>query len=281
MKWIRFQPPGPGRRAVGHRPTGRALRSGEQQPEVAALDVGERRRGVRQDLEAEELGVEGDRRLDVVDHVADVDGLIVGHVRISLLLACRCEEREQEADAGLELGGGALERRVGGAVGRTLERRVGDAPVDELGSRRELRADLANAVAQRDHRVEPLGAELVEVLGAVGADVDARTCAGRGRRWDAAASGGCRRWRRRSCRPTCCSSSASAIWDRALFPVHRNKHPPSADASPELVDVRRGAGTRRNAGMQRAAGVLQCVAAGRRGRWRSSCRGRRPSCAAR
>ena len=77
-----------------------------------------------------------------------------------------------EADPGLELGCGALERRVGRAVGRTLEGWVGHAPVDELGSGREVRADLPDAVAQGDHRVEPLRAELVEVLGAVRADVD-------------------------------------------------------------------------------------------------------------
>jgi hypothetical protein len=44
--------------------------------------------------------------------------------------------------------------------------------VDELGSVGELRADLANSVAQRDHRVEPLRAEFIDVLGAVRADVD-------------------------------------------------------------------------------------------------------------
>ena len=63
--------------------------------------------------------------------------------------------------------------RVRGPVGRAFERGVGHAPVHELGAVRELGADLPNAVAQRDHRVEPLGDELVEVLGAVGADVDA------------------------------------------------------------------------------------------------------------
>ena len=42
-----------------------------------------------------------------------------------------------------------------------------------LRGRRELGADLSNAVAQRDHDVEPLGDELAEVLGAVRTDVDA------------------------------------------------------------------------------------------------------------
>ena len=80
---------------------------------------------------------------------------------------------EQEPDAGLELGRGAFERGIGRAVVRALERRVGNAPVHELGVRRELGTDLADAVAQRDHEVEPLATELVEVLGSVRADVDA------------------------------------------------------------------------------------------------------------
>src|SRR5262245_27160521 len=42
----------------------------------------------------------------------------------------------------------------------------------ELGMRGELWTDLSNAIAQRDHHVEALRNELVEVLGAVGADVD-------------------------------------------------------------------------------------------------------------
>ena len=53
-----------------------------------------------------------------------------------------------------------------------FERGVGNAPVDELWVRRELGTDLADAVAQGDHEVEALGHELVEVLGAVRADVD-------------------------------------------------------------------------------------------------------------
>ena len=102
-----------------------------------------------------------------------------------------------------------------------LGRRVGNAPVHTLGPGRELRAHLANAVAQGDDRVEPLSDELVEVLGAIGADVDATLrkdtdrigmerlrMASSARRADRAAD--------------IRSSSASAIWDRALFPVHRN-----------------------------------------------------------
>ena len=111
MRWIRFQPPGPAwrRRPSAARPS--SVGPDEQQAQVAALDVGERGREARQDLEAEQLGVEGDRRLDVVDHVADVDDLIV-----DMCGPPRCwwsgEQVEPEADAGLELVGGALERRV-------------------------------------------------------------------------------------------------------------------------------------------------------------------------
>ena len=42
------------------------------------MHVGERRRLVGQQLEAEMRRVEGDRRLDVVDHVPDVNG-VPGH----------------------------------------------------------------------------------------------------------------------------------------------------------------------------------------------------------
>jgi hypothetical protein len=38
-KWMRFQPPGCGGAAVGHRPPGRALGAAEQQPQVARSDV--------------------------------------------------------------------------------------------------------------------------------------------------------------------------------------------------------------------------------------------------
>ena len=54
-----------------------------------------------------------------------------------------------------------------------LAGRVGDAPVDQLRMAGELRADLANPVAQRDHVAEPLPGELLQVLGPVPADVDA------------------------------------------------------------------------------------------------------------
>jgi len=64
--------------SVRHRTRGRARRPAEEQPEVSALDVCECRRLIRQKLEAEVRRVEGDGRLDVVDHVPDVDG-VAGH----------------------------------------------------------------------------------------------------------------------------------------------------------------------------------------------------------
>ena len=72
----------------------------------------------------------------------------------------------------------------------------------ELRVRRELGTHLADAVAQRDHDVEPLRRELVEVLGAVRADVDAAPLHARAPRWGAAASDGSRRSRPRPLRPT-------------------------------------------------------------------------------
>src|SRR5258708_5551091 len=62
--------------AIRHGPSRRARRSAEQQPQVAAGDVGECGREVRQHFEVEELRVEGDGLLDVVDHVANADHVL-------------------------------------------------------------------------------------------------------------------------------------------------------------------------------------------------------------
>jgi hypothetical protein len=45
----------------------------QQEPQLAAREHRERRRRVHDDLEAEEAGVERDRRVDVVDDVANRD----------------------------------------------------------------------------------------------------------------------------------------------------------------------------------------------------------------
>jgi len=68
---------GPRLLTVGHGPTCRAPRPGEQQTQSAALHVGERGRCTRQDLETEVLGGERDRFVHVVDHVANVDRLVI------------------------------------------------------------------------------------------------------------------------------------------------------------------------------------------------------------
>ena len=60
--------------AIRHRPPSGARRSAEQQPQVAAGDVGERG-VVRQNFEVEKFRVEGDGFVDVGDHVADIDHL--------------------------------------------------------------------------------------------------------------------------------------------------------------------------------------------------------------
>ena len=170
-KWIRFQPPGSGtrRRASAVR---RALRPGQEQAQLAPLDVGEggRRRG--QQFEAERAGVEGDRLVDVVDHVTDVDQFIVGHGVTSLSIPRPVES------AGTGFGSPVLlpllRTLYTCALVRAGERRIGHAPVDEVGVGWELRTDLADAIAQRDDGIEPLRHELREVLGAVAADVDPR-----------------------------------------------------------------------------------------------------------
>src|SRR4051794_40784102 len=135
---------GPGRAAVRHRSAGRALGPAEQEPEVAAYDVRERRCGAAADREREVGGVEVDRRLDVVDHVADADEL-VRHLRSPPGVFDRLDEK---ADARGQLGRGALERGKGLVVASGLARGVGDAPVDQPRPFGGLRADLAHAIAE-------------------------------------------------------------------------------------------------------------------------------------
>src|SRR4051794_37866664 len=68
------------RLAIRHRPSGGALRATEEQAQVAAHDVGERRCSAGTQLEPEVGRVEVDCLVDVVDHVADVHELIA-HLR--------------------------------------------------------------------------------------------------------------------------------------------------------------------------------------------------------
>src|SRR3954464_2191313 len=73
---------------------------------------------------------------------------------------------DQEADARLDLGRGALERGQRLPIAAGLTCRVGDAPMDRRRRARELWADLSHSVAEADHVVEALTRELVQVLGA-------------------------------------------------------------------------------------------------------------------
>ena len=140
----------------------------------------------------------------------------------------------------------------------------------------ELGADLADAVAQGDHPVEALAGELVQVLRAPPGDVDPRARASRAPRWDAAAWGGCRRCAPRSRRRPRCSASASAICERALLPVQRNS---TRVRRRRLAARPTGARHEPQAGMQRATRPPPAARRSGRGRARSRCRGRRPSCA--
>src|SRR4051812_39640107 len=80
---------------------------------------------------------------------------------------------DEKLDAGAELVRRALERREGLLVAPGLARGVRDAPVDQLGSTRELGAHLAHAIAEADHAVEALSGERAQRLRAACGDVDA------------------------------------------------------------------------------------------------------------
>jgi hypothetical protein len=83
------------------------------------------------------------------------------------------EDRYQVPDAGLDLGRGALEGRVGGLGTARCRCRIRDAPVRAAGVVGELRAGLASAVAQGDDVVEPPTGERCDVAGPLTVDVDA------------------------------------------------------------------------------------------------------------
>ena len=220
-KWMRFQPPGAGRAAVGHRPSGRARRPAEQQAQVAADDVGERRRGVRAQREAEVGGVEVDGGLDVVDHVADVHEL-VRHVRSPPGRWWSVRSPREEADAGRRARSAV--RSNAGSVSSSLPgSRAGSGMLQWTSSGRagELGADLAHAVAERDHVVEALPGELVQVLGAPASDVDA-ALAHHAHRVGMQRLGVAARADRAHRAAGQLLGSASAICERALLPVHRN-----------------------------------------------------------
>ena len=129
---------------------------------------------------------------------------------------------QQEADAVLDVGCDAFERRVGRVVAVAFEAGVGDAPVDGLGRPGELGADLPDAVAEGDDEVEPSPGELPEVLGR-----SLGRCRCRGSRRTRTAFG-CTGlgWLPALTASTCPSEStsrrASAICERVPLPVQRN-----------------------------------------------------------
>src|SRR5437773_10422913 len=65
---------GSGPAATGHPAPGRAARSAEQQPQVAAGHVGKGQRCLGDESEAEVSRIESDGGIDIVDHVTYVDG---------------------------------------------------------------------------------------------------------------------------------------------------------------------------------------------------------------
>src|SRR4051794_25850914 len=79
---------------------------------------------------------------------------------------------DEKADARGELASGPLERGQRVVVAARLPRRVGNAPVDCLGGTRKLRADFADAIAERDDAVEPTVGEFPQALRASPRDVD-------------------------------------------------------------------------------------------------------------
>ena len=105
------------------------------------------------------------------------------------------------------------------------------------------------------------GDELVEVLGAVRADVDPALRAARGPRSGCSGFGWLPALAASIAPADMCSSSASAIWDRALLPVHRNNTRRRRREPPRRA--RAGdAGARRRAGCSAPPAALQRFAAG-------------------
>src|SRR2546427_13114399 len=82
------------------------------------------------------------------------------------------EISEQQSHAALDLVCNVLERGVRRLVAVACGGGVGDAPVRGDRRPRELRADLAHLVAERDHPIEPVAGEAGERLRGATGDVD-------------------------------------------------------------------------------------------------------------
>ena len=173
------------------------------------------------DGEAEVAGVEVDGCGDVVDQVADVDGGVIGHGGFSLRV--RSRSGDQLIDAGPR-----ARQRSGRRRGRCRRRWRRRRP-----GRRMLQWDVAGAPGNSgqisrtlSHRVitwsKRLRAIAAQVLGGVAGDVDA-TLGHHPHRVGVQRLGMAAGAARLDRVPERCSSSASAICERALLPVHRNR----------------------------------------------------------
>ena len=195
MRWMRFQPPGPGFAPSGIGRPAELVGSAEQQAQVAARDVGERRR--RSSCSTSKprmLRVEGDRRLDVVDHVADVDQSRRSCV-CSPSLGVGCSMRcEQEADARSR-----ARRRCAGTpdsvASSVVARGAGSGMLQWTA--RGCAGNSGHTSRTRSHRVitqsKRWPANSSRCFERRSADVDAVGRASPAPRWGAAAWGGCRR----------------------------------------------------------------------------------------
>src|SRR5262245_38019955 len=65
---------GAGLATVGHRPTGRACRTAEQQSKITARDLGKGRQSLGDERKTEVRCIEREGGLDVIDHVTYMDG---------------------------------------------------------------------------------------------------------------------------------------------------------------------------------------------------------------
>ena len=163
-----------------------------------------------------------------------------------------------EVGAGTRCGSRARRRcaRTPGSVARRsrLERGVGNAPVRRASG---CDGNSGHTSRTRSHSVittsKRCADELVEMLGAVPLMSIPRSSSP-GPRWDAAASGGSRPTRRRRPADIGSSSASSAICERALFPVHKNKTrgPPTPGTRRGVVDAGRATPSAQP-GMQRTA----------------------------
>ena len=263
--------------AVGHRPAGRALRA-RTAGAAGCRACTSANAGTRDaDGEAEVAGVEVDARGDVVDQVADVHD--VGRQPWWVLSSGRVREvGEQQRDAALDLVGDVLERGVASprrvspaAAGSAM---LQCAAIGAPGNSGQTSRTLSHSVMTRSKRLRAKRVSGFVGRPAMSMPRSAMTrtafgCSGLG--WLPAL--------RASTVPADrCSTSASAIWERALLPVHRNS---SRGRARRGATSAGGVGREREPGMERRARRRRAGPGSGTGRPGSRRRGRRPSCGGR